>query len=301
MKKIITLLALMLCSCWSASSLAFTCQSLGQPVHGLDSTISVHVNLTPSINAGENLVVDLSQSIQCRNDAPQQYLDPIRIGTGAAYQGALKSFTGSISYFGNKYPFPLNSPTASINHTWGSYRGWQTTLYLTPISTASGVVINAGDLFASLILEKLDLAAGTITQRIVWNLYANNSVVIPTGGCDVSARDVTVNLPNYPGSTAVPVSVHCAKNQQLGYYLSGTTDKTSNSIFSNTASGSPAKGIGVQLLRNGTALPTRNTISLGTVGTSPVNLGLTAAYARTSGQLTAGNVQSIIGVTFVYQ
>ncbi|HBQ2948519.1 TPA: type 1 fimbrial protein [Klebsiella pneumoniae] len=44
-----------------------------------------------------------------------------------------------------------------------------------------------------------------------------------------------------------------------------------------------------------------STVSLGTVGTSPVNLGLTATYARTTGQVTAGNVQSIIGITFVYQ
>ncbi|WP_228131505.1 hypothetical protein, partial [Klebsiella pneumoniae] len=28
---------------------------------------------------------------------------------------------------------------------------------------------------------------------------------------------------------------------------------------------------------------------------------LTATYARTTGQVTAGNVQSIIGITFVYQ
>ncbi|HFR1153832.1 TPA: hypothetical protein ACHURF_003721, partial [Shigella flexneri] len=39
----------------------------------------------------------------------------------------------------------------------------------------------------------------------------------------------------------------------------------------------------------------------GSVGTSAVSLGLTANYARTGGQVTAGNVQSIIGVTFVYQ
>ncbi|HEJ7646094.1 TPA: fimbrial protein, partial [Klebsiella oxytoca] len=34
--------------------------------------------------------------------------------------------------------------------------------------------------------------------------------------------------------------------------------------------------------------------------TSSVSLGLTANYARTSGQVTAGGVQSIIGVNFVY-
>lgn len=86
-----------------------------------------------------------------------------------------------------------------------------------------------------------------------------------------------------------------------GYYLSGTTADAGNSIFTNTASFSPAQGVGVQLTRNGTIIPANNTVSLGAVGTSAVSLGLTANYARTGGQVTAGNVQSIIGVTFVYQ
>lgn len=89
--------------------------------------------------------------------------------------------------------------------------------------------------------------------------------------------------------------------QNLGYYLSGTTADAGNSIFTNTASFSPAQGVGVQLTRNGTIIPANNTVSLGAVGTSAVSLGLTANYARTGGQVTAGNVQSIIGVTFVYQ
>ncbi|MBN5380694.1 fimbrial protein, partial [Serratia marcescens] len=33
----------------------------------------------------------------------------------------------------------------------------------------------------------------------------------------------------------------------------------------------------------------------------PQSLGLTASYARINGQVVAGNVQSIIGVTFVYE
>lgn len=125
--------------------------------------------------------------------------------------------------------------------------------------------------------------------------------VSPTGGCDVSARDVTVTLPDYPGSVPIPLTVYCAKSQNLGYYLSGTTADAGNSIFTNTASFSPAQGVGVQLTRNGTIIPANNTVSLGAVGTSAVSLGLTANYARTGGQVTAGNVQSIIGVTFVYQ
>lgn len=111
--------------------------------------------------------------------------------------------------------------------------------------------------------------------QFIWNIYANNDVVVPTGGCDVSARDVTVTLPDYPGSMVVPLTVHCAQSQQLGYYLSGTTADSANAIFTNTASASPAQGIGVQLTRNGSAVPANSTVSLGTVGTSPVNLGLT--------------------------
>ena len=63
---------------------------------------------------------------------------------------------------------------------------------------------------------------------------------------------------------------------------------------------SPAQGIGVQLLKNRKALATNQMVSLGRVGTSPVDLGLSATYATTGERLTAGPVQSVIGVTFVY-
>ncbi|MGH8391568.1 MAG: fimbrial protein, partial [Pseudomonas sp.] len=134
-----------------------------------------------------------------------------------------------------------------------------------------------------------------------WNIYANNTVVVPTGGCDVSARDVTVTLPDYPGTAAVPLNVHCAENQNLSYFLTGPTTDSANTIFSNTASISPAAGIGVQLSNPNGVIATNNSISMGSVGVSPVELGMTASYARTSGQVVAGNVQSVIGVTFVYQ
>ena len=162
------------------------------------------------------------------------------------------------------------------------------------------MAIKAGSLIAVLILRQTNNYNSDDFQ-FVWNIYANNDVVVPTGGCDVSARDVTVTLPDYPGSVPIPLTVYCAKSQNLGFYLSGTTADAGNSIFTNTASFSPAQGVGVQLTRNGTIIPANNTVSLGAVGTSAVSLGLTANYARTGGQVTAGNVQSIIGVTFVYQ
>ena len=173
-------------------------------------------------------------------------------------------------------------------------------LYLTPVSTAGGVAITSGSLIAVLILHQTN-NYNSDSYQFVWNIYANNDVVVPTGGCDVSARDVTVTLPDYPGSMAVPVTVHCAQNQNLGYYLSWHHRRYRQFDLQQYRFDIGGAGIGVQMTRNGSIVPANSTVSLGTVGTSPVNLGLTATYARTTGQVTAGNVQSIIGVTFVYQ
>lgn len=88
-------------------------------------------------------------------------------------------------------------------------------LYLTPVSSAGGVAIKAGSLIAVLILRQTNNYNSDDFQ-FVWNIYANNDVVVPTGGCDASARDVTVTLPDYPGSVPIPLTVYCAKSQNLG-------------------------------------------------------------------------------------
>lgn len=275
---------------------AFTCKAAGVVLSG-SGTVNVPVTLTPEIQVSQNLVVNLGNSIQCKNDAPQFYLDPIRVGVASAFGGALANFRGSMSYYGSSYPFPTTTATKYVNHTWGTYQPWNTVLYLTATGAAGGVVIPQGSLIASLRLEK----GGSDVQVITWNLYAANSVVVPTGGCDVSSRNVTVNLPDYPATQSVPLTVRCAANQQLAYYLTGTTTDTGATIFANTASSSPAQGIGIQLRNNAGILKTNQNVSMGTVGTSSTSLNLVARYERTGPQVVSGNVQSVIGVTFIYQ
>jgi len=302
MKKVIVLFTSLLLMGWSLDAAAFSCQvpDTGQTMDS--GSANIYVNLAPSIGVGQNLVVDLSSSIFCRNDdgsESNQLIDYINLTNGTAFGGALAAFTGSIYWNTNSYPLPLNSSSSKYIVTDNNYLGLPLRMYLTATGTAGGVVINAGELIARLNMHKV--ASNGNPKDFTWNIYANNNVVIPTGGCDVSTRDVTVTLPDYPGTMAVPVTIHCAQNQNIAYYLTGTTADRSNSIFRNTASASPAQGIGVQITRNGTVVPANRNVSLGKVGTSPVNLGLTATYARTSDPITAGNVQSIIGVTFVYE
>lgn len=300
MRKVIALFTTLLLMGWSINAWSTTCKTIDGVVIQGGQSANVYVNLTPNISIGQNLVVDLSSQILCKNDVAFFITDFISLMKGSGYSGVLESFSGSVKYDGRSYPFPLMTETHKKSYTNSDFLPWPVALYLTPVGTAGGVVIKAGSLIASLTLRQTN-DWNADDYQFYWNIYANNNVVIPTGGCDVSARDVTVTLPDYPGSMAVPVTVHCAQNQHLAYYLSGTTTDSANSIFTNTASVLPAQGIGIQMTRNGTAVPANSNVSLGTVGTSPVNLGLTATYARTSGQVTAGNVQSIIGVTFVYQ
>ena len=289
-------------ACFAPHVYAFTCQAQGTTLSSSGS-VRVNVALAPQVQSGQNLVIDLSNSIQCKNDAPQQYDDPIRIAVSSAYSGSLNGFTGSINYYGVSYPFPTTTATAYVNNKNATYTPWKAILYLTPLSGASvsGVAIKTGELFAKVVLEK----GPNASQSITWNLYASNDVTVPTGTCDVSARSVTVQLPNYSqdstGSTDIPLTVHCSQTRSLNYIISGSTTDSGATIFSNVSTSSPATGIGVKIRNNGSVLAANQTILLGNVGTTPVSLGLSAEYARTTGQVTAGNVQSLVNVTFSYQ
>lgn len=301
MKKLITLFTTFLLLSWSVNAWSFACKTAAGTVIAIGGgTANVYVNLTPTINPGENLVVDLSTQIYCHNDFPYAMIDYVTLESGSAYSGVLAAFSGTVRYNGTSYPFPTTTETIAVPYTSINDTPWPAALYLTPLSAAGGVVIPAGAHIATLTLHQTNNTNNDSFQ-FIWNIYALNSVVVPTGGCDVSARDITVTLPDYPGSTNIPLTVSCAQNQNLAYYLSGNTVVgTGNTIFINTASAPAAQGVGVQLTKNGNVISTTDTISLGTVGTTPIDLGLNASYARTSGQVTAGNVQSLVSVTFIY-
>ncbi len=284
---------------YSLTAGAFTCQVVGTGQILGSGSANVHVNLQPSLGIGENLIIDLSAAINCKNDsAGGTIIDYITLTSGSAYGGALAAFSGSLYWAGSSYPFPLMSTSAQYIITHTTYQGLPLRLYLTATGAAGGVVINSGELFAVLRMHKV--ASDGYPNDFTWNIYANNTVVVPIGGCDVSSRDVTVTLPDYPGTVPVPLTVHCAQNQNLAYYLTGPTADAASTIFTNTASASAAQGIGVQLSNSSGVIATNRNVALGSVGTSPVSLGLTATYARTSGQVVAGNVTSVVGVTFLY-
>jgi minor fimbrial subunit len=72
------------------------------PIGG--GSANVYVNLTPAVNVGQNLVVDLSTQIFCHNDYPETITDYVTLQRGSAYGGVLSSFSGTVKYNGTSYP-----------------------------------------------------------------------------------------------------------------------------------------------------------------------------------------------------
>lgn len=175
-------------------------------------------------------------------------------------------------------------------------------LYITPVGAAGGVVIKAGEVIARIHMYKIATLGSGNPRNFTWNIISNNNVVMPTGGCTVDSRNVTVDLPDFPGSAEIPLGVYCSSEQKLSFYLSGATTDSARQVFANTApDATKASGVGVSLMRNGKILATGENVSLGTVNKSKVPLGLSATYGQTGNKVSAGTVQSVIGVTFIYE
>ncbi|CRY54263.1 MULTISPECIES: fimbrial protein [Yersinia] len=285
---------------YSSNTHAFACQTAtGTTIPIGGGSANVYVDLEPQIGVGQNLVVDLSRRIFCHNDYPDSMIDYVSLQAGSAYGGVLANFMGSFIYDGTPYAFPTTAETPRVIYNSRTPKSWPAVLNLTPMGTAGGVAVENGSLIAVLNMHQTN-NQNADSFAYIWNIYANNSVVIPTGGCDVSSRDVNVSLPEYPGTVSIPLTIRCAQNQNLAYYLTGQTTDLANTIFANTASTPVAQGVGIQIANRNGVIATNQNISLGVVGTSSTSLGLTANYARTTGQVVAGNVKSVVGVTFLY-
>jgi len=267
--------------------------------------------------------VDLSQNISCKNDSNNSYwTDYVKLTKGTTFNGALSAFTGTIYFSGNNYPIPYQSTsTQGIKLTSQSKINIPIKLSLSPVSSAApvnGLLIKAGTLIASITMNQTN-NHGFLTDifqfdstNFTWNVYAKNDVVIPQAACNVDSSNNTaavpinigVELPNYPGSKDIPLMIRCTSNQNLGFYISGQTS-SDNSTFVNTlesdSNRSSAHGVGIQVVRNGVAIPINTNQNLGTVDTSGKSLGLSARYNKIgTQQITAGNVRSIVQLTFTY-
>ncbi len=198
------------------------------------------------------------------------------------------------------YPFPLTTNTNVLDIGDKTPMPLPLKLYITPVGAAGGVVIKAGEVIARIHMYKIATLGSGNPRNFTWNIISNNSVVMPTGGCTVDSRNVTVNLRTFTKRRNT-LGVYCSSEQKLSFYLSGATTDSARQVFANAApDATKASGVGVSLIRNGKYWQ-QEKMSPGTVNKSKVPLGLSATYGQTGNKVAAGAVQSVIGVTFIYE
>lgn len=115
------------------------------------------------------------------------------------------------------YPFPLTTNTNVLDIGDKTPMPLPLKLYITPVGAAGGVVIKAGEVIARIHMYKIATLGSGNPRNFTWNIISNNSVVMPTGGCTVDSRNVTVNLPDFTGSAEIPLGVYCSSEQKLSF------------------------------------------------------------------------------------
>lgn len=192
---------------------AFSCNVDGGSSIGAGTT-SVYVNLDPVIQPGQNLVVDLSQHISCWNDYGGWYdTDHINLVQGSAFAGSLQSYKGSLYWNNVTYPFPLKTNTNVLDIGDKTPMPLPLKLYITPVGAAGGVVIKAGEVIARIHMYKIATLGSGNPRNFTWNIISNNNVVMPTGGCTVDSRNVTVDLPDFLEAQKYPLAYIAQANK----------------------------------------------------------------------------------------
>lgn len=297
---------------------AFLCSINGGPwvVHNDNSFIDVYVDIKPELMQDRNIIFDTGANILCRNEgAPGYDVAAAWFTNTGLTHSKLTKYRASIysSVTGGYHNLPISQAQGFVelqkfyapnNPRPGAPTVLTIKMSLSPIGDTSGEAIRSGEKLATVNVLKVyvpPFGGWQNTKHYLFNIIANNNVVIPVGGCDVNSRSLNLTMGNYPIDVTeknINLSVKCGRNRSVSFSLSGRTDTPT--IFSNVSAVSPASGIGIEIVRNGNPIRVNSNISMGTVGTTFTPLGLSARYALNGKPLKVGNLQSVIGVNFTY-
>lgn len=111
------------------------------------------------------------------------------------------------------YPFPLTTNTNVLDIGDKTPMPLPLKLYNTPVGAAGGVVIKAGEVIARIHMYKIATLGSGNPRNFTWNIISNNNVVMPTGGCTVDSRNVTVDLRTFLEAQKYPLAYIAQANK----------------------------------------------------------------------------------------
>lgn len=236
-------------------------------------------------------------------------------GVGVRYNFALNS--GSTSFCPVQFDDHIASSTRTytchiINNTRPSLSLGASIEFVkigSPISSGSLTTIPQVTVSYS-----LNNQSGTWNLPVMWT--GSVSVNLISVACSINAANITVPLDDVllAGLTAISttakpkdfnVGLSCDAGARVNMRMTGTPnqDTSVSGVLDLTGAGSAdvAKGVGIQILYNGTPVTLDNNMVLKTSAGGQENFPFTARYYQTKSTVTAGSANAIATLNLTYQ
>lgn len=251
----------------------------------------------------------------------------------APVAGYTDIYPTNLSGVGVRYNFAINSGDASFcpvqfdDHIASSTRTYTCHIMHNTSPTMSfgasiefvkiGSSISSGNITTMpkvTVSYALNSQSGTWNLPVMWNGSVNVNLVAVA--CSINTANITVPLDDVlsAGLTAVSttakpkdfnVGLSCNAGARVNMRMTGTQnqDTSASGVLDLTGAGSSdvAKGVGIQILYNGTPVALNNNMVLKTFAGVQESFTFTAQYYQTKSTVTAGSANSTATLNLTYQ
>lgn len=250
----------------SLDASAYTCRNkqTGQSLKGGNSSVTVPISRT--LTFGEQVVFDIGQYYECKNDNPGTYSDYMETQANASSTTLPASFDTGAMINGGKYDFPLPQVNVFSLPKGGdsNYHNVPIQVYYSMKDTPGELVkISKGQTLATLRLHKYATTTGgpQDTQDFTWNIIAANDSIFSSGSCEINGgRNIDIDFGQVarwqltstgsysPFRRQVEVPYNCKNPVSMSVAITLSAD--SATFASDTIKTSNAN-LGVQMLQGG--------------------------------------------------
>ncbi|WP_368911091.1 fimbrial protein [Proteus vulgaris] len=200
--------------------------------------------------------------------------------------------------------------SGSIRHPnnikqWYKIANNQITANVFRFKPTAGIIPAGTQLFKMELRGRADLPGADEAFNVFVPVRTSSEVRILEPTCDFSTPSASITLDNYNAgantSKRIPINLQCNTNNTINITFIGTTVDSNRTVFKNTETNNPAKGIGFKIVDI-----YNKTIKAG----EPVAYNITAdvltslfnaEYApEPSSTVKAGNVKSVVNIQMEY-
>ncbi|HGN1706469.1 TPA: fimbrial protein [Providencia rettgeri] len=217
----------------------------------------------------------------------------------------LLPFTGDKdnSDIGGQYSGSIPGP--DDNNKWYKIANSQTRMNTIRFKPNAGVIPNGTILFHMELRGRADLPGDDQAFNVHVPVITSSEIRVLEPTCDFSVPSASLTLDSYrPDVTVskdIPISIKCNTNNKVNITFMGETIDSNRTIFKNTVTNNPAKGIGFKIIDTDNRTMRANVPVTYNIEADTNMRLFKAEYApEPSSTVKAGNVQSVVNMQMQY-